>query len=489
MLLKCRKVSLWLSLGVLLVGCNIGKKYTRPDLELPQNYRMDSEISPEIGETEDTIAFEKVQWRDIFQDSLLVELIESGLDRNFDIKTALANIEIADRILYEGKFLNHPEIEADIADITQTYRSKNYRSAANSKWYDDRGKEAPDYMYLQIGEVSTGIFASWEIDFWRKYKNQRAADSASFFGTMEARRAVDNRLISSIATAYFNLVQLNAQIDVAKTNAELNDSTLRMIELQYKSGEITKLALQQTEAQRLVALALVPDLEEEIIIQENILQTLTSHFPDSVEISRNLREIIKIDSLIDIGAPVDLLRNRPDVRMAEFDLIAANAEMNIHQALRYPSFSIGGSTGVNALLPQNWFDIPGSLFAGFSAGITAPIFKRRVLRTNYEIAVLEREKAEIHLNKTIYESVAEVSNALVRINKQKERLDYAERRVANAQAAVRNANLLFRSGFATYLEVITAQSNALQSDLDRIEIQHEQYEAIIELYSALGAMW
>ena len=306
---------------------------------------------------------------------------------------------------------------------------------------------------------------------------------------MEARRAVENRLISYIATAYFNLVQLNAQIDVAKTNAELNDSTLRMIELQYKSGEITKLALQQTEAQRLVALALVPDLEEEIIIQENILQTLTSHFPDSVEISRNLREIIKIDSLIDIGAPVDLLRNRPDVRMAEFDLIAANAELNIHQALRYPSFSIGGSTGVNALLPQNWFDIPGSLFAGFSAGITAPIFKRRVLRTNYEIAVLEREKAEIHLNKTIYESVAEVSNALVRINKQKERLDYAERRVANAQAAVRNANLLFRSGFATYLEVITAQSNALQSDLDRIEIQHEQYEAIIELYSALGAMW
>src|SRR5690625_6609426 len=128
--------------------------------------------------------------------------------------------------------------------------------------------------------------------------------------------------------------------------------------------------------------------------------------------------------------------------------------MNIQQTLRYPSLSIGGSSGLNALMHKNWFQIPGSLFGGISAGLTTPVFKRKKLKTAYEIAALEREKAELDLYQTLYESVAEVSNSLVKIHKQKERIEYADRKVENAQAAVQNANLLFKSGYATYLEEI-----------------------------------
>lgn len=482
MAFKYSKIFLGFWICVITVGCEVGKKYQRPDIDLPDNYRKTDSLA-----FSDTADIEKLEWQNILKDSLLIRLIEDGLERNFDVRNALINIEIADRELFKSKFLNLPEVDLNIAEIGRTYRSENYRSAPNSKWYE--GKEPPKNMFLQVGENISAVTASWEIDFWKKFKNQKESDLADFLGTVEAKRAIENRLINSIAKAYFNLVQLNAQIEVAKTNAALSDSTLKMIELQYEAGEITKLALQQTEAQRLAALSLVPELEQEIVIQENVLQTLTSHYPSEVEISNNLSEIVRQDSLIDIGAPIDLLRNRPDVRKAEYKLIAANASVNIHKALRYPTLTLGGSFGLNSLLPENWFNIPGSLFGSFTAGLSAPIFKRRELKTAYEIALLEREKSELDLYKSIYESVAEVSNALVSIEKQKERLNYAERRVENAQSAVYNANLLFRSGYATYLEVITAQSNALQSNLDRIEIQREHYEAIINLYSALGAEW
>lgn len=482
MTLKYSKIFIGIWVCLLAIGCEVGKKYQRPEIDLPEEYRKSDSLV-----FVDTTDIEKLEWKSILKDPLLIQLIEEGLERNFDIRTALINIEIADRELFKSRFYHFPEIDATIGEMNQTYRSKNYRSAPNSTWYE--GKEAPENMFLQVGENITSISASWEIDFWKKYKNQKESDLSDFLGTIEAKRAIENKLINSITTAYFNLIQLNAQIEVAKTNAALSDSTLRMIELQYEAGEITKLALQQTEAQRLAALSLVPELEQKIVIQENIIRTLTSHFPSEVEISNNLSEIVKQDSLVDIGAPIDLLRNRPDVREAEYKLIAANANVNINKALRYPTLTLGGSLGLNSLMPKNWFEIPGSLFGSFTAGITAPIFKRRKLKTAYEIALLERESSELDLYKKIYESVAEVSNALVTVDKQKERLEYAERRVENAQSAVENANLLFRSGYATYLEVITAQSNALQSNLDRIEIQHNQYEAIINLYSALGARW
>lgn len=467
-----------------ITSCEVGKKYQRPDMKLPDNYRIqESTTIPSTPEVN------KVEWKKIFKDSLLINLIEQGLENNFDVQHALINIDIATRQLFQSKLLYLPEFDLQILGADYNYRSKNFRSSPSAKWYENKGEDAPKNMFLYTSEVTSAITASWEIDFWKKFKNQKESDLADFLGTIEAKKAIENRIISSIAKAYFSLIQLNAQIQVANANATLSDSTLRMIELQFKAGEITKLALQQTEAQRLLALSLVPQLEQEIIIQENILQTLTSKFPDKVQISYNLKEIVELDSLIDIGAPIDLLRNRPDVRNAEFDLIAANANVNIQKALRYPSLTLGGRLGLNSMLPKNWFNIPGSLFGSFTAGLTTPIFKRKRLKTAFEIAKLKRNQAELALNQSIYESVAEVSNSLVKIEKQGIKLDYAEKRVANAESAVENANLLFKSGYATYLEVITAQSNALQSNIDRIHIQHQQYNAIIDLYTAIGASW
>src|SRR5690606_5673656 len=168
----------------------------------------------------------------------------------------------------------------------------------------------------------------------------------------------------------------------------------------------------------------------------------------------------KIDSLmntknsITVGSQLEIVRHRPDIKRAEYALVSANAEMNLRQIMRYPQLSLSGVLGTNAMLPKNWYNIPGALLGGFVGGLTTPIFRNGRLKNQWEVAKIEREKAELELQKTVMEAVHEVSNAVITVEKQKEQIELARRRVENSELAVRNASLLFMSDYATYLEVI-----------------------------------
>ncbi|NGF57214.1 efflux transporter outer membrane subunit [Parapedobacter sp. SGR-10] len=473
---------------VLLVvqGCKVGHRYSRPDLDLPEKYRGDV-----IDSTADTAGMAHVHWGDFFQDSILKDLIDTALQNNNDVKTALLNLQIANRQLLQNKANYLPSVDMDIATVNKQWRSRDFGSNPASRWYDRKQTDAPDDWFTYVSQFGTQLNFSWELDIWGKISNRKDQLLAEYLDTDEARKAIQTNLIAQVAKGYFNLLILDAKIEVAKRNVMLNDSTIRMIKLQYDAGEITALAIQQTESQRLLAASLVPELEKEIILQENALRILSGKLPDAVNRSRDVEHIFGTtgEPPISLGAPLDILRNRPDIRSAEFQLIAANAKVNIQQTMRYPSLSLGGALGVNSMLPQNWFNIPGALLGNVSAGLTAPIFRNKTLRTQYEVAKLERDKAEISLQKQVLEAVNEVSNAIVTVDKQREQLALAQQRVDNAQLAVRNANLLFRSGYATYLEVITAQGNALNSDLALVELKREQLEAFVDLYRALGGGW
>jgi len=294
--------------------------------------------------------------------------------------------------------------------------------------------------------------------------------------------------VAAVAEGYYNLLMLDAQLEVAQRNLKLNDSTLQIVKLQRDAGEVSSLAIQQTQSQMLVAASLIPQLEQEIVIQENTLMALTGRMPDGVYRSSALTDW-RMQETYDSGVPLQLLANRPDVREAELALRAANAEAGVAQAYRYPTLTIDATGGLNAMLPQNWFNIPGALFGGLISGVTQPIFSGRRLKTQHEITKLERDKAEIGFQQTVMDAVHEVTNALVMIDKLNEQHTIAEQRVATAQLGVKNANLLFKSGEATYLEVITAQSNALNSELDLVSIKQQQLNAKVTLYKALGGGW
>src|SRR5690606_20034728 len=227
--------------------------------------------------------------------------------------------------------------------------------------------------------------------------------------------------------------------EVARRNLKLSDSTLRIVRLQRDAGEVSSLALQQTESQMLVAASLIPQLEQEIALQENALMALTGRMPDSVHRSSALMDW-RMQEADDVGVPLQLLANRPDVRDAELALRSANAEAGVAQAYRYPTLTIDASGGLNAMLPENWFNIPGALFGGLISSATQPVFSRRRLKTQHEIAKLERDKAEIAFQRTVMDAVHEVANALVMIDKLNEQYTIAEQRVSTAQLGVKNAN-------------------------------------------------
>ena len=465
-------------------GCKVGQKYSQPDLHMPDQYRGDT-----LAYFADTSSFSQISWRDFFHDPLLKELIDTALINNNDVKTALLNIEIANKKLRQNKLNYLPEVNLDIATANKQYRSSNFGSSPSSLWYEKNGTEAPSTMFTYLSQFGTEIGFSWEIDIWGKINNAKDQLTAEYLNTAEARNAIQTNLIANIAKGYFNLIMLDAKIEVAKRNVRLNDSTLHMIKLQYEAGEITALAIQQTESQRLIAASLVPDLEMQIILQENALGILTGQMPREIKRGRDIENMFPEDNNISLGSPVEIVRNRPDIRQAEFDLIAANANANIQQAMRYPTLTLEGVFGVNSSLASQWFSIPGSLLGGITGGLTTPIFKNKKLKLEWEVAKIERDKFELGLQQTVLEAVSEVSDAVVTIDKLREQIDLAKLRVANSEKAVRNALLLFRSDYATYLEVITAHGNALDSDIALVELRQAHLASYIDLYRSLGGGW
>ncbi len=470
---------------VIVSSCKVGKKYSQPDLNIPDQFRGDT-----LSMTTDTASFGLVSWREFFNDPQLLSLIDSGLVNNYDMRTALKNIEIADRNLKRNKLDYLPSVDGNIASVEKQYRSDDFYGSPSSKWYS--GKEAdeiPNSLFSYQSQFSTGAQFSWEIDIWGRIANSRDQLQAQYLDTYEAKNAIQTKLISDIALGYFNLIMLDAQIEVARRNLRLNDSTLQMIELQFAAGEITALAIQQTKSQRLIAASLVPDLEKQIAIQENSLRVLVGEMPNTIGRGSSSDSLMNIGGQVSLGSPLEIVRNRPDIKQAEFGLIDANAQMNIQQIMRYPQLSLEGVFGVNSMLPKNWFNIPGALIGGIGGGLTAPLFKNGKLKNEFEVAKIEREKAELDLQRTVMEAVSEVSNSVITVEKQKEQLKLARERVENADLAVNNASLLFKAGYATYLEVITAQSNALTSELALVEIRQKQLDAYVDLYRSLGGGW
>lgn len=450
-------------------ACKVSNDIQAPKDQLPQVYRNAA------GADTNTIA--NIQWKQFFTNSELQQLIDSAIINNYDMQAALKNIEAAQLIVKQSKLGYLPEATLQVTG-TINRPSDNSLNGLSLNGFLGRS---------YIEDYTAGAALSWEADVWGKIKNQKAAANAGYLQTTEAIKAIQTNLIASIAKGYYNLLMLDAQVAIAKKNLLLNDSTLTIIKLQYNSGDVTALAVQQAVAQQLVAAQLIPLLEQEIAIQENANSILSGAAPNSIKRGGDNNEIIS--AVVTTGVPSALLQNRPDIRIKELQLNIANAKTGIAKANMYPSLVITAAGGINSFKASNWFNIPASLFGAATGGITQPLFKRKELRTKYEVAKTEREKAVIEFRQSFLIAVGDVSDALVKVTKLSEQRSIASSRVNTLQQAIGNADLLFKNGMANYLEVITAQSNVLQSELALAVLQKEQATAVIDLYRSLGGGW
>src|SRR5260221_6938076 len=465
-IIKTTAFALLLGLG----ACKVSRDTATPQPDLPGQFRNAAQG--------DATNLATLPWKSFFGDPALQQLIDSAIVRNYDMQIALKNIQSAQLVLGQSKLGYWPDLS-----LNATYsRSRQADNSINGKFIP----QISGHKYVE--DFNANVSLSWEADIWGKIANQKSKALAEYLQTQEARKAVQTNIVSGVSEGYYNLLMLDAQLAIAKKNLALNDSTLQIIRLQFKAGDVTALGIQQAEAQRLVAAELVPQIEQSIILQENALSILAGRLPNSVVRGTMLDQGPLRDTL-STGVPAELVGRLPCVRSTRLALNIANANVGLAQANMYPSITITAQGGLNSFLASNWFNLPGSLFGLVAGGLTQPLFQRKKLKTQFELAKVDREKSVIQFRQSVLVAVGEVSDALGKIQKLKEQRVVVATRVRRLEKAISNSNSMFSNGLATYLEVITAQGNVLQSELELASIKKGQLSAEVELYRSLGGGW
>ena len=457
---------------LLLSACNVSKDVKTPKPALPDTFRN-------AAATKDTTSIGDIQYSSFFADPTLQKLIDSAIARNYDMQIAVKNIEASRLLFKQVKWNNVPQVDLNVS-------ASSSRPADNS--LDGLSLAQYNIGTNHIENYQADISLSWEADIWGKIRSQSKLAFANYLQTQEARKLIQTNIVASVSQGYYNLLMLDAQINIAKTSVKLDDSTLRIIKLQYDAGQVTSLAVQQADAQLQAAAELVPQFEQNIAIQENALSILAGQLPDKITRNATLDQQALPDNL-SAGVPSAIVGRRPDVRSAELALVVANANVGINKASMYPALRITADGGVNSFKASNWFNIPSSLFGIVAGSVLQPLLDHKELKTQYDVAQVNREKAVLQFRQTVLNAVGEVSDALVKIEKLKAQETIEANRVATLNHATNNASLLFKNGMADYLEVITAQSNVLQSQLQLATIKRDELSAVSELYQSLGGGW
>jgi multidrug efflux system outer membrane protein len=460
---------LYVSVALLFIleSCKVSKNIATPTDTTPQAFRGVAKV--------DSSSIASLKIAEFFKDQTILQLIDTALIRNLDVQVALKNIESAELLFKQSKLGNLPIVNLQLSASSNRPSDNSLNGLSTSQFLGTK----------HIEDYNAVLGLSWEADIWSKIKSQKQAALATYLQTSEAKKALQTRIVANVAQGYYQLLMMDAQMGVARRNLALNDSTLSMIKLQFDAGQVTSLAIQQAEAQRLVAAGIIPQLEQAIALQENALSILTGKIPGAIARASKLEDLTMPERLA-VGIPSEMVATRPDVRVAELALQVANARVGVTKANMYPSLTITATGGLNSLKASNWFTLPASLFGTVAGGIAQPLFQRKQLRTQYNLSLVDRERVVIQFRQSVLTALGEVSDELVKIDKLQEQYNFSKQRVLTLQTAVKNANLLFKNGMATYLEVITAQSNSLQSELELAAVKAAELTAAVELYRALG---
>ncbi|WP_246008688.1 efflux transporter outer membrane subunit [Chryseobacterium lactis] len=453
------------------VSCGV-QKYEQPVVKMPENFRNDSVVA----EKNENIA--KISYRDFFKDPVLVGLIDKAMVQNNNLLVAIKQIEFASLAYDQSKWGNVPILSAGAnANIT--------RSSDNSMG----GMSAAQFGGKKYTENYTAsVNLSWEADIWGKIKGRKEQALVEYLKTKEAANAVKTQVVAAVVQGYYNLLMLDTQLEITKSNLVYADNTLKFLAKQQELGLTTALAVQQQEIVKDQILKSVPAIESSVATQENALSVLTGSMPGKIERSAGLNNVQSPDK-ISAGIPVELLSYRPDIRTAELDVRKSAAAIHVAKVSMYPSLNITAQGGVNAFQLSQWFNIPGSLFGMVAGAIAQPILNGKQLKTQYEQSKVLADQAEIGFKQSVLKAVGEVSDALVQIQKLEEQQKIAEGLAMKSGEAVKKADLLFKYNSATYVEVIIAQTNKLQAELDLASLKTQRLNAITALYRSVGGGW
>jgi len=446
-------------------SCFVAKDYKRPDLKTDNLYRSEKVST-------DTLSLANVSWDKIFTDPILQGYIKKGLESNLDIRIAMQNLAAAQASMLQGKAGYFPTLSVS-TDWTHQELSKNSQLGGIVR-------NTTVDQYQLTGSLS------WEADIWGKIRSNKRGTQASYLQTNAANQAIKTQLIASIASTYYQLLALDEQIKVAEETLINRDESIETIRALKKAGNVTEVGVKQTEAQKYATELIIADLKNNTILLENTLSILLGEA--STKIERSSFETQKLQPTITLGVPAALLRNRPDVIAAEYNLINNFEMTNVAKSSFYPSLKVTATGGLQSIDIKEWLSA-NSLFATVITGLTQPIFNQRQIKTKYEIAKANQEKAYIQFEQSLLTAGKEVSDALAQYNNETYKITVREKQVDALKKAANFSDELLTYGLATYLEVLTSKNDALNAELNLVDNKFQQYNAIIQLYKALGGGW
>lgn len=444
---------------LLLAGCAVGPDYQRPASELPENYRS----TPPAAAGQATLA--ELHWREVFTDPPLQNLIEEALAAGPDALLAAARLREAEALAGIARAPLLPQA------------SLSLNTSATARQSGDR------YTSTYLG----GAGISWEIDLWGRYRRANEAAQAELLASAEARHGIQASLIGSVANYYYQLAALRETYAVTVSSADNQREALRLIQRLSAAGISSAAEERQQESALGATEARVPTLRRQIAETENALSLLLGRHPGAIPFET--APTLVLPNFVPPGLPSTLLERRPDIRQAEARLVAANARVGEAKALFFPNLSLtaifgGVSSSLNDLVNGR-----APAVASVGPNLLQPLFAGGQLYFNREATLARLEQSLISYRKTILGALSEVANALTAYETSAELLDIQGQRVAASREAMRLANLRFRAGTTSFLEVLDAQRQLLAAETDQAQSLLERRSALIRIYLALGGGW
>ncbi len=460
------KLTTLLLVVLLTAGCAVGPNYKRPNVNPPGVYRG---VMPQEAAQPATESLGDQKWWEVFQDEELQKLIRTALQQNFDVQIAAARILQAQAQLGITRADQFPSIAAGASAIDQRSPQQKILPAFNSS----------------ANQVSLSL--AWELDFWGKYRRSTEAARANLLASQWARQEVISTLVANVASAYFQLRELDLELEISRNTLGSRQNSLKLTQLLADHGATSLLDVRQAEQLVFTAAEQVPDLERRIEQQENFISTLLGKNPGAVARGRKLTEQPHAPE-VPAGLTSQLLERRPDIRQAEQQLIAFNARIGVAKAAYFPQINLTADAGYQSSALTSLFSGPLGLWS-FGGALTQPIFEGGRLRNNVRLTEAQKKEAVLVYQQTIQGAFREVSDSLVAYRKDQEFRAQQELLTNSAQDAAHLSDIRYQGGATSYLEVLTNQTNYFSAELNLAQARLNELLALVGLYKALGGGW
>jgi len=458
--------------ALLLAGCTIGPNYERPKVPAPISFRAPEPLPPDQA-----ASLADLKWFEVFKDPELQKLVRLGLAQNYDLRDAVARVEQARANLGITRSNQIPQLGAS-GDIEFTRLSRdgafplpaNFVTNQNRNW----------------GEASLKML-SFELDLWGRLRRATEASRASLLSAQENRKAVVTTLVSDVATAYFNLRELDYELDISTRTLTTRQESLHLTQQRESGGVATQLDLRQSEQLVETAAETIPSLQQQIEQTENQISLLLGQNPGTVARGKSLTDQ-EFPPDVPSGLPSALLERRPDIRAAEQSLIAANAQIGVAKAAYFPQISLTAALGGQSSQLSSLFAGPKAVYS-FVPQVSQPIFSAGKLKSGVKLAEAERDSALVQYEKAISTAFGEVSNALIAHQRVRESRVHQQALVAALEDRKRLSYMRYRGGVDTQLNALDSDRDLFQSELTLAQLKRNEILSVVQLYKALGGGW